>query len=123
MRVTKKTRWGIPALLFMLALTFGLVLAGCNPDPGDGGNPFVGTWTGYDPTLNVISRVIVDNSTWTLSWPGNPQYGVQTGTYTYSGNTITLFQSGVAMGTGTVSGNTVTMIVTGWGTMILTKQT
>ena len=107
-------------LFVVLALVSGLVLAVCSPDPG-GGNPFVGTWIGYDPDGNVM-RVVVDGSTWTTSWPAYPQWGVVTGTYTYSGNMGTFFQNGIAWGTGTVSGNTVTFTATGWGTMILSKQ-
>ena len=115
----RKARWLIAALAFVVSL----VLAGCSLDSGGGnpgGNPFIGTWSGYNPEGFVI-RVVIDSSTWTLSFPGYPQAG-ETGTYTYSGNTITLFQGGVAMGTGTVSGKTGTITVTGVGTMVLTKQ-
>ena len=95
-------------LFVVLALVFGLVLAGCSPDPG-GGNPFVGTWTGYDLEYNVV-RAVVDQSTWTWSYPAYPQWGVLRGTYTYSGNTGTFFDEiGNVLGTATVSGNTMTM--------------
>jgi len=107
-------------LFVVLALVFSLVLAGCSLDPG-GGNPFVGTWTGYDPDYDVI-RAVIDQSTWTMSYPANPRWGVMTGTYTYSGNTGTFFESGIATGTATVSGNTMTVTATGFGTVILSKQ-
>ena len=116
-----KTKNVFIGFLVVFALTLGLVLAGCIPDSGDDGNQFVGTWTGYDPNFDVV-RVVLDSTTWTLSWPDYPQRGVQAGTYTYSGNTITFFQSGVAMGTGNVSGNTGTVNITGFGAMTLTRQ-
>ena len=105
-------------LVLVLALTAGLVLASC--DNGSASNPFIGSWTGYDPDGYVL-RCVVDGSTWTVSWPGNPQFGILTGTYTYSGNSGTLYQHGVSWGTGTVSGNTMTILVTGVGTMVLTR--
>ena len=53
MKVAKKTRWGIPALVFVLALGVGLVLAGCSLDPGSDGwsdvtslNQLNGVWQG-----------------------------------------------------------------------------
>ena len=106
-------------LFVVLALIFGLVLSGCSPDPG-GGNPCVGTWTGYDLDFNIV-RAVLDDSTWTWSYPGNPQWGYATGTYTYSGNMGTFFDvSGIAMGTFTVSGNTMTLNQFGY-TIILSK--
>ena len=121
MKVTNKTRRRILAfaLVFVLTLATGLVLASCDND-GSASNPFIGTWTGYDPDGYVL-RVVVDGSSMTSSWPGNPQFGISTGTYTYSGNTATLFQYGVAIGTATVSGNTMTIVATGVGTMVLTR--
>ena len=101
-----KTKSVFIGLFVVLALVFGLVLAGCSPDPG-GGNPFVGTWTGYDTDFNVV-RVFADQSTWTLSYPAYPQWGISRGTYTYSGNTGTFFMDGIVVGTGNVSGNTMT---------------
>ena len=105
--------------LFVI-LTLVFVLAGCDLG-GSPSNPFEGTWTGYDNDYDVV-RAVLDQSTWTFSWPSYPQWGVSTGTYTYSGNTATFFQAGVAGGTATVSGNTMTATVTGFGTMVLSKQ-
>ena len=108
-------------LFLVLTLIFGLVLAGCDPG-GSSSNRFVGTWIGYDLD-GYVFKVVVDSSTWTLSLPDYPQWGVQTGTYTYSGNTGTMFLNGVAWATGTLSGNnTMTVTIPGYGTMICSKQ-
>ena len=143
MKVTKKTKWGLPAfaLVFVLILAAGLVVAGCldsiDDGTGNGGNPFIGTWTGYHPDYGEI-KLIVDSSTWTATYETSSdtvtigialtmtnaiklEQEVVTGTYTYSGNTATFFQNGVATGTATVSGNTMTAIMAGFGTFILTK--
>ena len=122
MKARKKTRRGILvfALLVTLALGTSVILTSCL-DPGDDGNPFVGTWTGYDQNYNRI-RIVVDQSTWTASWPDYPS-GYDTGTYTYSGNMATMFRNGIAIGTSTLSGNTDTVTLYGVGTYTLTKQT
>ena len=38
MKVSKKTRWAMPALVFVLLLTAGLVLVGCDSDGDSGGS-------------------------------------------------------------------------------------
>ena len=106
MKISMKAKNVLIGLFVVLALVSGLVLAGCDPG-GSPSNPFIGTWTGYDPNFDVM-RVVIDQSTWTLSYPSYPQWGVDTGTYTYSGNAATLFFDGVAIGTATVSGKTMT---------------
>lgn len=114
--------------MLVIVLVFGVAVIGCDTGNGNGSasNPFIGTWTGYDPDFERI-RVVVGNSTWTVSWPDHPTWviaGIYTnsGTYTYTGNNATLFVEGIAIGTGTVSGNTLTLIFTGVGTMVLTRQ-
>ena len=120
MKVANKTRRRILAfiLVFMLALTAILVLASCDNDDS-ASNPFIGIWTGYNPDGDIM-RLIVDGSTFTVTWLDNP-YDVSSGTYTYNGNTATLFQYGIALGTATVSGNTMTITATGVGVMVLTR--
>ena len=85
----------------VLALIFGLVLAGCKLDPDDGGNPFVGTWKGYNESIPLT--IVCAQSTWTASVP--PGYVIifgDSGTYTYSGNTATFFVDGIVAATGTL---------------------
>ena len=100
---------GIIALLAVI----GFSMAACDNGTTDngGGNPFVGTWNGSDGDGDAI-RLVVTSSTWTVSWPGNPEWGTESGTYTYSGNTATLSMAGEGVvGTATVSGNTMTGIL------------
>ena len=125
MKVTKKTRWGKSALMlvFVLALLVGLVLAGCldpGSDSSSGGNPFVGTWYGFFDGDRI--RVVVDETTWTMSWTDYSWWGNETGTYMHSGNTATFYQDGYAIGMATVTGNSITANSSEFsGTVILTK--
>jgi hypothetical protein len=57
-----------------------------------------------------------------MTWPGNPQWGSYSGSYTFSGNTANLREGNVAIGTATVSGNTMTIFVPGEGTFTLTRR-
>jgi hypothetical protein len=86
-------------------------MVACDDGNGNGGNPFIGTWTG---TVDGLSfRLAITANTWSASYPNNPEYGSFNGTYTYSGNTATFVSTDGSSvgGTCTVSGNT--MIFTG----------
>ena len=70
--------------------------------------------------------LVVGVNTWTVTWPDQPTWTIEglntnTGTYTYSGNTATLFVNNNTVGTGTISGNTLTLLFTGVGSMTLSK--
>ena len=108
-------------LMVCLAL-MALALASCDTVIGQSGaNPFMGTWLGYDWDGDRI-RVEVDNSTWIMTYPGYPQWGYNSGTYTVSGNAVTLIDPhGYALGSGTVSGNSATIIIAGQGTCVVNK--
>jgi len=97
----------------MLALVLGLALAGCGDDGGPtggggGGNPFVGTWNGYDTDGDRI-RVTIDSSTWRFQ--GIDYSASASGTYTYNGNSATFYSSGSNVGSASVSGNTLYVYV------------
>ena len=125
MKSINKPRWIIPALLFVFTLLAGLILAGCNSDPG---NPFLGTWTGYGPDY-LLTRVNFGESNYKVSFPEAPWLGmnVEQGTYGYSGNTATLATYSTdgtrAPGaTATVSGKTMIVTDFGGGRIILNKS-
>ena len=120
MKATKKTKWEIPALVFALALMTCLVLVSCLSSDDDG-NPFLGTWYGYDWDHDVV-KIVVDQSTWTASYADYSWWGYETGTYTYTGNSATFFQDGVVVGTATISGSNVTATISGFGTFVLSKS-
>ena len=111
MKVTTKTRWGILALVFSLALSAGLVMTGCNIDPGpppggnnpggnNPGNDFPGPPGGNNPS-GVDSAL---NGTWRnsinpdIQWVFNNGYMERwgqgfpfyRGPYIISGNRLTL---------------------------------
>ena len=117
----KRTKFFL--VLMACLLLMALALVSCDTVAGSGGgNPFMGTWLGYDWGGDRI-RVEVDNSTWIMTWPGYPQWGYVSGSYTVSGNTVTLKDPhGYALGTGTVSGNSATINITGQGTCVVTKE-
>ena len=111
--------------MLVLALTFGLVLAGCPAEEDDsssgGSNPFAGTrWTGTVSVEGDLRNVVLSfsTSTWT-QFIGNDD---ASGTYTVSGNTATLTQNGGhGTATATISGNTLTASQ-GGQTIVLTKS-
>jgi len=91
---------------------------------GSGSNPFVGTWSGYDWEGDIM-KVVMSDSTWTISYPDYPSYVTpigNSGTYTRNGNNATLYNSyGYSVGNATVSGNNVTF--SGQGVQLyLTRQ-
>ena len=110
---------GIIALLAVL----GFLMAACDLDEG-GGNPFVRTWNGVDTDGDAI-RIVFTDSTWTSSYPGYPEWGTESGTYTRDGKTATLYSGflssayGNSLGTATVSGGTLTVTRTVGGTIYL----
>jgi len=123
----------ISGLVVVMAVIAGLFMAGClgpgsegGGDSNSGGNPFVGTWHGYDWDGDPMT-LIVDQTTWTAYYRfyySSYQYTnmSESGTYTYSGNTAIFYYEGYT-GTGTVSGNTLTANLTalGYGTIKFTR--
>jgi hypothetical protein len=83
-----------------------LVLAGCdNPAGGDDGsiNNFAGTSWRRDAGGSFYETIDFSSSTWSFTGPGGYTYG----TYTYSGNTVTIVSSKDPINTsGTISGDT-----------------
>jgi hypothetical protein len=103
--------FGIIALVAVIGFSF----AACGDDGGGESNQFVGSWSGYD-TGGDYMIMTATSSTWTATWPGVEGWGPFSGTYTYSGNTATLYISGEGYaGTATVSGNTMTGMIAGFG--------
>ncbi|MDR1986326.1 MAG: hypothetical protein LBP88_05060 [Treponema sp.] len=108
-----------------LVLVLGLVLSGCKTDTDDsgasntggnndeGGNPFVGTWTGtatFDGD-SASATITVTSTRWTFVCREADLE--ETGTYTRSGNRATFKQSnGSTFGTASISGGTLTVTLT-----------
>jgi len=97
--------------LLAIALTAGLVLTGC-PQPaagggGGGGNvDITGTWVNTDADL--MGTFVFDGSgTYTYTSTANTSLN-NSGTYSVSGNTVTIKPTGASSQSGTVSGNTMT---------------
>ena len=114
----------------VLALAFGLILAGCSTDDDGGGvnnnggnnngtnNPFNATsWSGADYDGDSVTLSFT-GSAWTLTYPDLAY--TENGSYTYSGNVAT-FQSQGSAGTATISGNSLTVTVNGSTMMTLTR--
>lgn len=103
--------------LLVLALVFGMTVIGCDSSGGGGGggsssggsnsnrNPFSGTtWeTTYEGGTLAIS---FSSSSYTFE---DNSVTVDSGPYTYSGNTATFETSGTGKTTATISGNTLTV--------------
>jgi predicted small secreted protein len=119
MKTRKRTI--LAAILVALAFT-ALSLAGCDTGGGGGTDPFEGTWIGTSG--NVTSKFVAKNGSFTSYTNDNL---IAKGTYTVSGNTVTLtfthsynnggWQEFNAIDTGTISGSTFT-----YGNDNLTKQ-
>jgi hypothetical protein len=107
---------GIIALIAVI----GFSMTACEEDEDDF-SLFAGTWVGIDPDGDPV-QIVVSGSRWTMSWPGNPHWGSESGTFTSSGNSATLRLDGVTIGTATISGNTLTVSISEWGIMVLTRQ-
>ncbi|MDR0457145.1 MAG: hypothetical protein LBH20_10740 [Treponema sp.] len=103
--VNKRNWLGILAIV----LIFGMMVVGCDDgstDDGSGGsNQFIGTWIGGDRDGDSVTLVCTATN-WTATFYG----GTETGTYTYSGNTVTFKQGTETFVTATLSGNTLTVI-------------
>ena len=98
----------IIGLGFVLILAF--VFIGC----GEEENPFIGSWSGTVAFSGMGASAIINvtETNWTFSSPTAQM--LETGTYTWSGNSATLTQLGFTFGTATVSGNSLTVnIITG----------
>ena len=111
MKVTKKAKWIMPAMVFFLSFIACLTLVSCL-DAGAGGsgnnygnfNP-VGRWLATD---SVHTLIIMANGTCTISYMVSYGVGNATtfrfeeigGTHSVSGNIITLNFSGVGQFTG-----------------------
>jgi hypothetical protein len=116
--------------LLVLALVLGMTVVGCAEDSADdnSGESYVLNGTTWKATnSNGYSIVVTFNSSTNWSMEDNTNNGqiaTHTGTYTVSGNTVTLtiltFNGSASSGTqtGTISGNTIS--VAGWPTF--TKQ-
>jgi len=114
-------------------LVFGLAFVSCDLEElfGDGEdfgqspppttNRFTGTWEGNDPDGDFC-RIVFTSTNWTLSWPGNPQWGSDSGTYTFSGNFATLREGNDVVANATISGNNITFSTLGGGSFTLTRR-
>jgi hypothetical protein len=73
--------------MLVIALVFGLLLAGCDTGTNSDSNPFVGTWIRDDITLTIKA-----DSTWSIikTPEDEDKFTPRKGAYTYSGNTVTL---------------------------------
>jgi len=100
-----KTMLSIAGII-VLAAVIGFSMTACKDEDGDkDDNPFIGTWVGTwgdDPPgdLTVVATATAFSAT---VWSDT-----HSGTYTYSGNTITYYEGAEAVGQGTLSGNTIT---------------
>ena len=107
-------------IIITLIAVLGCLMVACEDGLGRRNkNQFVGTWTGYDWQYEYMQLVCTD-SHWTMSWPSGYYYD-NTGTYTYDGNSATIYEDGYGMiGTATVSKNTLNLNVYGYN-LVLTK--
>jgi hypothetical protein len=73
--------------MLVIALVFGLLIAGCDTGTNSDSNPFVGMWIRDDITLTIRA-----DSTWSIirTPEDKDKFTPRKGTYTYSGNTATL---------------------------------
>jgi len=84
-------------------------------------NQFEGTWAGSDPDGNRI-RVVVEDNSFSISWPDNPRRVSWTGSYAYDGNTATLvIQDQGINATAVVNKSTMVLTVPRIGAFSLTK--
>jgi len=84
------------------------ITKGTNPvtPPGET-NPFIGTWNGMSVD-NIALTVIFSESGWDHFLDADPS-DVDSGTYTYSGNTATMVYEGIITVIATISGSTLTV--------------
>jgi hypothetical protein len=101
--MAKKNLWlGI----LVMALVFGMTIVGCDNDPTDGDSSIIGTWVGF----GGLEYKFNNNGSYESSQGGS----VGTGTYSISGNNLTLnFEGESLTGTYSVNGNTLTMTFSG----------
>jgi len=109
--------------IIVLVTVIGFVIIACENEVPEK-NPFIGKWTGLDPYGEPMEVTVTDTSI-IIRYSYGDSYS---GTYTYSGNTVTfsLTIMGQGMsGTGTISGNTLILSGVYQGeqvTMTLTKS-
>jgi len=85
---------------------------------GSGSDPFIGTWTGKYTNGSSVVLEFSSVTGWKISY-GNGTW--QQGSYTYSGNTATLYFYGDNVGSATISGYNLTLKYQNWDTFTLSK--
>ena len=96
---------------------------GTNPPAAT--NPFEGTWNGIDPSDSAHLRLIFGGNLVTFTYLSGDMAGVTfVGSYTYSGNTATIFSEveGGDVFYANVSGNTLTMVNMRETPVVFTRQ-
>jgi len=71
-----------------------------------GPSPFEGIWSGVDNDDDDMELIFSD-SNWEISWPGTA-YPTRAGTFTWSGNTVTLMSGDQTVGQIIISDNSLT---------------
>ena len=100
--------------MLVLALAFGMTVVGCEEDPKDELDgttwEYIGPADGGNVTATYVLKFNSPNFTLTISAQG--QSVTNSGTYSVSGNTVTLTVTNedgeTGTGTGTISGNKLT---------------
>ena len=96
-------------VIITLVVIIGFSMIACDTGTGTTSNPFEGTWTGYDTAQDSV-RFVVGPSNWAISW--FDYSGSLEGTYVHTGNSATLYDTrGLNIGTATISGNTLTLFI------------
>ena len=108
--------------MLAMVLTFGMTACGGDDGGGNSGggtDPFAGTWVSADDDHKIIAA----DGSW--NWYDDQNNVVASGTYTTSGNNVTLSMPSVNNINATISGNTISIPITVNGTpvtAIFTKQ-
>jgi hypothetical protein len=95
--------------MLVMVLAFGMMVVGCDDDPESGGKDALDgtTWKGAYGGYNITLKFNSPNYTLTNSQGGASE--TENGTYTISGDTVTLTKKSGSSTTGTFSGNTLTV--------------
>ena len=108
--------------MLAIALAFGMTAVGCDDDPTKEKNDddaFAGTWVSEHDDHKIIAA----DGSW--NWYDDENHVAASGTYTTSGNNVTLSMPSVNNINATISGNTISIPITVNGTpvtAIFTKQ-